>query len=551
MAPLDTKLQYIPRIIRVLTLCCYSANALEYIIVGGGLAGCVVAHRLKRYRSSSLILVIEAGLDVSDNTDILHFNSLNFIGGQFDWGYKTVPQKNYDGREIHILAGRALGGGSVINGCGWFRGARADYDSWAEAVSDNRWSYDGQLPYFKMTERWFNDDAEVISHHGLDGAMQIESPKYTKRIYPLADITEKAWVKAGVNVLPGIDMNAGINIGLGELNENRVKGARQIAPLVYPLDGVTVKTNTLVASIILEGTRATGVLLADGTQIFSQEVVVTAGAYRTPQLLLLSGIGPKETLEKHGIEVKVESPDVGSNFNDHVMMHLNWKLKDPSQGYALGSANPIFAKPEFATGTPLSYVVGTSVPRDVLEVAIAKDEGQDSVTPEHYLPPLGIDGTHISNALMALKPTSRGTVTISSQGPKDAPLLDPNYFATEVDKAVWRCSLRKITELMTGDTALGQVVSGETPIPGFEPLRPDSSNDYLDKRVKAQAISTFHGSGSCSMGKVVDGDLRVKGVENLPIADASVFLISIGAHIQAAVYALAEQAAVIIAAKKP
>ncbi|KAI0903319.1 hypothetical protein F4823DRAFT_568797 [Ustulina deusta] len=357
----------------------------DYIIAGGGIAGCVVASRLKHYQPSSRILLIEAG--------------------------------------------------------GWTRGAKADYDGWAEIVNDQRWSYEGQLPYFKMTERWFSDNPEALNSHGRDGTLQIESPTYTNRIYPLTKITEEAWAEIGVNKLPGADMNAGTNLGLGELNENRSNGARQIAPLVYPLDGITVQTDTLVQSIVLDGSRATGILLADGTEISSQEVIVAAGAYRTPQLLMLSGIGPRETLEKHGIEVKIGNPDVGKNFNDHVKVHLNWRLKDPSKGYA---------------------------------AAIAKDEGENAVTPEHYLlkrdralmetlvmylgtPPVAVDGTHISSALIALKPTSRGTVTITSKDPKDAPLLDPNYFATEVDKAVWRHSLRRITELMSGDPSHSSV----------------------------------------------------------------------------------------------
>ncbi|KAI3323323.1 GMC oxidoreductase [Xylariaceae sp. AK1471] len=536
----------------------------DYIIVGGGIAGCVVAHRLKQYQPSLRILVIEAGPDVSENKDILHFNSLNFIGGQFDWGYKTVPQTHFNGREVHVPAGRAVGGGSVINACGWFRGAKADFDSWAEIVHDERWSFEGQLPYFRMTEQWYNSENQEF--HGQNGKLQIESPISTNRIYPLAAITEQTWIDFGLRKLPGNDMNAGTNLGFGELNENRAQGARQIAPLAYSLEGITVMTGNLVRTILLVNSRAVGVRLDDGTEIQSKEVIVAAGAYRTPQLLMLSGIGPKETLEKHGIEIKVESSEVGKYFSDHVMMHLNWKLKDPSQGYALGSNNPLLAQPQFAMGAPLSHVACTAVPRDELEAAIAKDEGR--VDPDHYLlkrdwammenlvmylaaPPLQIDGTHISNALMAMKPTSRGTVTIASTDPKDHPLLDPNYFATEVDKFVWRYSLRQITAFMTGNTALGRdIVSCETPFPGFEPLSVDSSDEYLDNRVKAQGMSTFHGSGTCSMGKVVDTDLRVKGVQNLRVVDASVFPISIGAHIQAAVYALAEQAATIITRQK-
>ncbi|KAI1503052.1 GMC oxidoreductase [Biscogniauxia marginata] len=541
-----------------------ASEGWDYIIAGGGLAGCVLANRLAQYQSSARILVIEAGPDVSGNKDILQYNSLNFIGGKFDWGYKTVPQKHYDGRQVDLPSGRAVGGGSVINGCGWFRGSKADFDSWAEVVDDNRWSYEGQLPYFKMTERWYN--GENAENHGQDGRLQIESPSSTKRIYPLAGVTEQAWEEVGVHKLPGNDMNAGENLGFGELNENRSHGARQIAPFAYPLDGegITVLADTLVGSVLVDtndGVRATGVRLADGIEIHSKAVILAAGAYRTPQLLMLSGLGPKETLEKHGIETKVDIPQVGKNFNDHIMVHLNWKLKDPSKGHALGSSNPLFANPEFAMGNPLSHVACTDIPRDGLEAAIAKDEGK--VEPDHYLlkrhwammenlvmylavPPLSIDGTHISNALMAMKPTSRGMVTIASKDPADAPLLDPNYYATEVDKYVWRHSLRQITALMTGDTALGREVSGETPRPGFAPLIVDASDEYLDSRMRAQGISTFHGSSTCSMGTVVDSGLKVKGVQNLWIADASVFPISIGAHIQAAVYALAEQAAVII-----
>ncbi|XDG08211.1 hypothetical protein ABKA04_007826 [Annulohypoxylon sp. FPYF3050] len=536
----------------------------DYIIVGGGLAGCVVASRLSQYKPSARILIIEAGPDVSNDKEILQFQSLNFIGGKFDWAYKSVPQKHYDGREIDIPAGRALGGGSVINGCGWFRGTRADYDSWADIVGDRRWSYDGQLPYFKKTEKWYGDDN--FNEHGHDGALHIESPPSTGRIYPLAEIARQSWSDIGAKQLPCCDMNAGENIGLGDLNENRHKGARQIAPLAYPLDGVTVKTGTFVESILIDTsseTKATGVRLTDGTELQSKQVILSAGAYRTPQVLMLSGVGPKDTLQKHGIETKVDNPEVGKNFNDHIMIHFNWKLKDPSKGYAIGSANPLFLKPEFGTGTPISYVVNREVPKDGLIAAITKDEGKPP-TADHYLlknqwgmmesilvylamPPLPIDGAHISNTMMAAKPTSRGTVTIGSKNPTDPPVLDPNYFATEVDKYVWRHSIRETVSLMTGDTLFGrEVIAGETPPPGVEPASVDSSDEYLDGRVKAGGRSTFHGSSSCSMGAVVDTELRVKGVQNLRIVDASVIPISIGAHIQAAVYALAEQAAVII-----
>ncbi|KAI6081108.1 hypothetical protein F4821DRAFT_250002 [Hypoxylon rubiginosum] len=325
----------------------------------------------------------------------------------------------------------------------------------------------------------------------------------------MAYLVKSSWKSFGVPELPNNDSNAGSKIGFGEFTENRKQGARQIAPSVYCLYRVSVLTNTLVGSILIdEDNDARGVRLADGREIYSNEVIISAGAYRTPQLLMLSGLGPKEVLDKHGIEVKVDIPGVGQNLNDHIMLHLNWKLKALSVrnlywGDVLGSSNPIFAEPRFATGTPSSYVAYTKMPPSDLEAAIAKDEGK--VDSDHYLlkrewavmenivmyvatPPVRTDGRHISTVQMALKPTSRGTVTIASNDPADDPVIDPNYFATEVDKSVWRHSLRNIESFMTRDAFLGPEIDCETPPPGFEPLTEEASDEYLDSRVKAHGV---------------------------------------------------------------
>lgn len=385
------------------------------------------------------------------------------------------------------------------------RGARADYDDWAAAVGDSRWSYDRQLPYFKKIEAWYKN--ENADNHGQNGTLHIESPISTGRYYPLSSAVEQSWNALGVEAIPGHDMNAGENIGLGELNENRHKGARQISSTIYSLKGVTVLTNTLVESVLLDGAAdsptAKGVRLANGEEYHGAQVILAAGAYRTPQLLMLSGIGPRDVLDQHGIETKVELPGVGQNFNDHALLFLNWRLKDPSKGDALGSSHPRWAEPQFAAGMPASFVVSTDIPQDGLRDAITKD-GQ--VDRDQYLlnnthavmenivlyfgvPPQLPDGTHISTALMGMKPTSRGTVSIASKNPSDPPVIDPNYFSTLVDKHVWRVSLRKIASLMTGDTPLGRdVVLSETPPGELAPLTPDASDDYLDEIVKTRAV---------------------------------------------------------------
>ena len=382
-------------------------------------------------------------------------------------------------------------------------------------MGDERWSYEGQLAYFKKTERWF----KASDAHGQDGKFDIESPSSAGRVFPLHDKMEQAWNELGVRTLPGYDMNAGDNIGVGEFNENRSKGARQIAPFAYPLDGATLLADTLVASIIVEGggdgttiPRATGVRLADGREFRAQEVIVSCGAYRTPQLLMLSGIGPAATLRQHGIEVRADIPDVGRGLNDHLMMHLNWRLRDPSRNEVLGSANPIFARPEYAKGVPTSFIVCTTAPEAGLRAAIAKDAAEGIPDPdsgadvdvnhhpllrrrfalsEHVilhapLPPLPPDGAHIGSMIMEMKPTSRGTVTIGSRNPADPPVIDPNYLATEVDRFAWRAGLRELLALLASDrTVLGrEVIAGEVPPPGCEALTADSPDDALDKRVK-------------------------------------------------------------------
>ncbi|RYP69740.1 hypothetical protein DL771_005942 [Monosporascus sp. 5C6A] len=528
----------------------------DYIVVGSGPAGTVVSSRLLQYDSSARILLIEAGPDVNNRTDILYANSTNLIGGDFDWKYNSTRQTHLDGREISIPAGRCLGGGSGINLCVWFRGAKADWDDWAHAVGDEQWNYDNLLPYFRMTEEWFH--SRNPEQHGVDGKLRIESTSSSGRRYPLEEVIEESLGAIGVSPLPDYDYNVENNIGLGELHENRRNGARQLASLAYSLKGVTVLTDTLVESVLLDKTdalRATGVRLANGTELFSKEVIVSAGAYRTPQLLMLSGIGPADVLERHDIEVKLDAPEVGKNFSDHLSFLVNWKLRDPSKGYAIGSANPLFLEPQFGLGMPVTSVALTPVPREGLEAAIAADEGP--VKSDHYLlksthammesfflyvpsAPLVPDGTHVSTFMMALKPTSRGTVSIKSKNPADPPLLDPNYLGTEVDRYVWRTALRSMVTLMAGPTALGRdIIAGETPPNGLPPITLDSSDEYLESRLRTGGGSTFHGMGSCAMGKVVDSDLRVKGVHNLRIVDASVFPVAMGSHIQAAVYALA------------
>jgi choline dehydrogenase-like flavoprotein len=259
-------------------------------------------------------------------------------------------------------------------------------------------------------------------------------------------------------------------------------------------------------------------------------------------VLMLSGIGDPAHLKDHGIEVKVALPAVGRNLHDHLICYRYWKLRHPELGLALGS--PKFAGPNFEKGGPVDFLVRAPVAPEGLKAAIAKDEGKD-VSDGHELlagprthlelgllyGPLGaeaqglslpIDGTSIGTFFMTCLPTSRGSVTLSSADPEDAPIIDPNYAATEADRHVLREGFRMLSKVVL-DTQHGQsmIIAEHTP-PSFPDLGLDASDELIDGRVRMGAGTTFHPAGTAAMGSVVDGSLKVYGVPNLQVVDASV-----------------------------
>ncbi|KAB8277911.1 hypothetical protein BDV30DRAFT_234321 [Aspergillus minisclerotigenes] len=319
----------------------------DYIIVGGGLTGSVVANRLYNGDSSLHILLVEAGIDASDNTLIPYANNTAFlIGSDLDWGFVTTPQRNLEGRKIGNPAGKCLGRGTAINSCGWVRGDRRDYGRWAEIVEDESYSYDSMLPYFVATEKDTNA-SQADGQHGSDGPLYVTPISSTSRKYPLREPLAQAWHQNYVSALPGLDENRGNPQGRAELAEDRQEGAP----------------------------KAIGIETTSGEKYYGRDIIASAGAYRTPQLLMLSGVGPRETLTQHRIKTVFDAPDVGQNLYDHLELAQYWRLKDPSKGYALGSNNSLFAQPEFGLGVPVDWVVTTSIPKEGLEEAIAADEG--------------------------------------------------------------------------------------------------------------------------------------------------------------------------------
>ncbi|KAF4454280.1 GMC oxidoreductase [Fusarium albosuccineum] len=492
----------------------------DYIVVGGGLAGSVVSNRLLEQDSSLNILLVEAGINANDRQDIVWPNSTNGQFGEFDWAYSSEPQANLNNRVLASNSGKGLGGGTLINGAFWVRGHTVEYNEWADLVDDQRWSFQGQLPYMRKTEAFFTDDTD-LEQHGLNGNVKIQSRTSTNRSFPMREPLLESWDVLGVTQLPRLDGNAGQPVGIAEAQENRNQGRRQQTSLVYSLDGITVLTETLVSKVITsknsKGVITTkGIQLSNGTKIYGKETILSAGAYRTPQILLLSGIGPAATLKQHKIPV------------------YDW-------------------------GLDIDFITTLSVPKQGLAAAIAEDEGatpdpeshpllnQDRAHVSHTVQYSGVstDGSAVMMLTLLLASQSHGSVTISSTDISDPPVIDANFLSTAVDRYAMREGLRHDIELLTSNkTVVGrEIISGER---HDEPLTVASSDEEIDARIREATGGCFHPSGTAAMGKVVDTKLRVKGVSSLRVIDTSVFPLSISANLQVATYALAEQAAVIL-----
>lgn len=387
-------------------------------------------------------------------------------------------------------------------------------------------------------------------------------------MYPLKDSLRAAWAKVGVQHIE--DGNGGSPLGITELIENWQDGKRQLAREAYDLSGVQVLLNTLVECLVLEtqpGEQepvATGVKLAGGKiLVATKEVIVCAGVFRSAQLLMLSGIGSEAELGRHGIPVVVNSSEVGKNFFDHIAIVQWWKLRHPERGLAMGT--PLWKDPAYMLGKPIDWIVFEQTPKELLLKAFEKDGRSPDPVVMHKdcvhsetlvvyvptggstgMPVLPFDGTHISSAVLGVMPTARGSITLVSRDPTAPPMIDPNFYAHEEDRASLRHGVRQVLRMFLGTPEGADIVESEITPPDCSPLTLNSSDADIDARVKRLGNSFYHAAGSLAMGKVVDTHLRVKGVKGLRVVDASVLPVLISAHFQVCVYALAEQAADII-----
>ena len=495
----------------------------DYIVVGGGSAGSAVAGRLAVDGTRSVCLV-EAG---GRNNGLLVKTPgfMPFLLKNTNYRYDTVPQKGLNGRIGYQPRGKGLGGSSAINAMVYIRGNKWDYDNWAELGCDG-WTYDDVLPYFKKAEANERGEDEF---HGEGGPLFVSDQRH-------ANATSKAFVESATRLqLPqNDDFNGEKQAGFGLYQVTQRKGERWSASRAYvePIrnqPNIDIRTGTLTERLVIESGKVTGVLVRKGNRTTlltaRKGVILSAGAFNSPQILMLSGIGPAKHLKEHGIDVMVERSAVGSDLQDHIDYVSSWETEsrvpigDSVEG-SLRMAKAIVEHRRKRTGIMTSPYAESGGFWKVMPDAPAPD------VQWHFVPAMledhgreKVKGHGFSLHACVLRPESRGTVRLNSRDVKDAPRIDPNFLDDDRDIATLREGVR-----------LSHRIVDAPPLADYAPqdrhvvdLNDDAA---LDELIRNRADTVYHPVGTCRMGSdddaVVDTKLKARGVEGLWIADASI-----------------------------
>lgn len=526
----------------------------DYIIVGGGSAGCVLANRLSADPSVT-VLLLEAG--GGDNHPLFHLPAgfAKMTKGMGSWGWSTVPQRHLGNRVLRFTQAKVIGGGSSINAQIYTRGVPADYDEWESAGGATGWSYRDVLPYFRRSE----DNARFADEfHAYGGPLGVSNPMSP---LPICEAFFQAGQEMGIPFNP--DFNGAHQAGLGYYQLTQ-RGARRSSASVAYLDPVVRRPNlsiwlrTQVLRVVVEHERAVGVEWVNAANRTPallrarREVIVSAGAIGSPKLLMHSGIGPAEHLKSVGVSVRHELPGVGANLQDHLDLfviaectgnHTYDKCKKLHHAMRAGVQYMLFKKGPIASSLfetgGFWYADGVDSTRarsPDIQLHLGLGSGIEAGVAD-----LDNDGVTLNTAY--LRPKSRGSVRIASADPAMRPLIDPNYWAEPEDRRAAINGLRLARELMR-QTALARFVRKEI-LPGerFE------SDDALFDYACAHAKTDHHPVGTCRMGRaddvqsVVTPDLRVIGMEGLRVVDASVMPFIPSCNTNAPTIMIAEKAA--------
>jgi choline dehydrogenase len=518
----------------------------DYIVVGAGSAGCVLASRLSE-SGRHTVLLLEAG--PKDNHIWIHiplgYGKL-FKEKTVNWMYQTEPEPGLDGRSVFQPRGKVLGGSSSINGLLYVRGQHEDYDRWRQRGNIG-WGYDDVLPYFKKAE---NQQRGADQYHGAGGPLSVSDWRHDD---PLSEAFVKAAVETGIPYNP--DFNGATQEGAGFFQTTTRRGRRASSAFSYlrPARGrgnLRVETDALAQRLIFEGRRARAVEFRQRGELRTararKEILVSGGAYNSPQLLQLSGVGPAELLKQHGIDVVMDAPGVGSDLQDHLQVRivtrcsqritLNDVVNHPLRRVMAGARYAAFRK------GPLTIAAGTSGAFFKTDPRLATPDIQI-----HFIPfstdKMG-EKLHtfsgFSASVCQLRPESRGSLRIRSADPTASPEIRINYLATETDRRANIDGLRILRKILAAPALKPYVV--DEVYPGAKL----ASDDDLLAFCRQTGSTVYHPTSTCRMGSdalaVVDERLRVRGIDGLRVVDASIMPDLVSGNTNAPVIMIAEKA---------
>ena len=575
-------------------------HSFDYIIIGAGTAGCLMANRLSA-DASKRVLLIEAGR--KDDYHWIHIpvGYLYCIGNpRTDWLYSTEPDAGLNGRSLRYPRGKTLGGSSSINGMIYMRGQARDYDQWAQLTGDMSWRWENTLPYFKLHENHYKGaDAlhgargvapelmqdknvpyqKLLRHHNAGGEWRVDKQRLR---WDVLDAFSDAAVQAGIPATD--DFNRGDNEGVGYFEVNQKNGWRWntakafLRPMCYARPNFELWNNAQVCKLIVElqpdgSKRCTGVEVWAGTERVTAfatrdsgkdkgllgEVILCAGSIGSPQILQLSGIGPRALLQQHGIALVQDLPGVGANLQDHLQIRSVYKIQaiggnqaQSTWGLSLNTmVHSLWGKARIGLEYALRQSGPMSMAPSQLGAFTRSSPDQPYPNIEYHVQPLSLDAfgepLHRFNAFTAsvcnLNPTSRGTVHIKSARFEDAPAIAPNYLSTPEDRQVAVDSLR-VTRKIVSQSALAKYQPEE-----FKPGVQFQTDEDLTRLAGDIATTIFHPVGTTKMGRdddpmaVVDSHLRVRGISGLRVVDAGVMPLITSGNTNSPTLMIAEKAA--------
>ena len=526
----------------------------DYIIVGAGSAGCVLANRLSKDASNKVLLIETGGSDRSIFIQMPTALSIPMSTKKYAWQFHTDPEPYLNNREMHCPRGKVLGGSSSINGMVYVRGHARDFDEWAQAGAKD-WDYEHCLPYFKKAESWAFGGDEYRGDTGplaTNNGNNMQNPLYT------------AFIEAGKQA--GYDFTADYNgrqqEGFGPMHMTVKNGVRWSTANAYlrpamKRDNLTVMTHALVHKVLLENKRAIGVRVEQKGRvqdiIAKQEVILSAGSIGSPHILQLSGIGAPDVLNKAGIKVEHELPGVGENLQDHLEFYFQFKCKQP---ITLNSKLGLWDK--FLIGARWIFTrkgLGATNHFESCGFIRSKAGVEWPDLQYHFLPAamrydgkVAFDGHGFQVHIGHNKPKSRGRVHVRSSNPHDHPSIQFNYLQEEVDREGFRDCV-KLTREIINQPAFDEYRDGE-----IQPGEDVQTDEQIDEFVRSAVESAYHPSCSCRMGEdegaVVDSQTNVHGIKGLRVVDSSIFPTIPNGNLNAPTIMVAERAADLILGRK-